>query len=75
MTAVTEIWFRGRSGQDYAACDFRQALTPSQRDVVRQFLALLIKARSIRQVNVGRALRSYRIALNGKYFTKDVRVK
>lgn len=61
--------------EDYYPADIQNVLTPTQQKTIYRFLGFLLEARETADISVGRAMRIYRLELNGRYYKVKGRIK
>lgn len=64
-----------RRFEDYCPAGIQNSLTPDQQKIVYRFLGFLLEAREAADISVGRAMRIYRLELNGRYYKVKGRIK
>lgn len=57
-----------RNNVDYQACDMTTALNSEQQIIMKKFLGFLVQVRETNHLTASRAMRIFRIELNGRFF-------
>lgn len=53
---------------DYVPCDMEAVLSLKQQTIMKRFFSFLIQSRALNHLSTARAMRLFRIELNGRFF-------